>query len=59
VEIAFISPDGKFVIYTQEENDGQQSLWMRHIGSESQTQIAAPANTEYHNLNISPDGNSL
>ena len=59
VKVAAVSPDGKFIVYTQEERDGQQSVWMQHIGSESKTQIAAPAEIEYHGINISPDGNSL
>ncbi|HSK71473.1 MAG TPA: transcriptional regulator, partial [Pyrinomonadaceae bacterium] len=28
VKVAVISPDGKFIAYTQEEFDGRQSLWM-------------------------------
>jgi Tol biopolymer transport system component len=59
IKVAVISPDGKFVVYSQEEYDGQQSLWMQHIGSESSAQIAAPAKITYHGLRISPDGNSL
>ena len=59
VKVAAVSPDGKFIIYSQEETDGKQSLWMRHIGSESVAPIAAPANVEYHGLDISPDGNHL
>ncbi len=59
VKVAAVSPDGKFIIYSQEENGGQQSIWMRHIGSESSTQIVAPADHQYHGLKISPDGNSI
>ena len=59
IKAATISPDGKFVIYAQEENNQQQSLWMQHIGSESNVQIAPPANIEFRSLDISPDSNSL
>jgi len=59
VKLAAISPDGKLIAYAQEENGEQQSLWMRHITSESSVQIAPPSNAEYRGLNISPDGNSL
>ena len=59
VKDAVVSPDGKFVIYSQEENNDQQSLWMQHIGSESNVQIVSPAKIEYRSLNISPDSNSL
>jgi Tol biopolymer transport system component len=54
-----ISPSADFIIYAQEENTGQQSLWKRDIGSESNVQIAPPAQTEYRVLNITPDGNSI
>ena len=59
VKDAAVSPDGKFVIYAQDENNEQQSLWIQHIGSESNLQIAPPANIEFRSINISPDSNSL
>jgi DNA-binding winged helix-turn-helix (wHTH) protein/Tol biopolymer transport system component len=59
VKLAAISPDGKFVVYSQEEMDGRQSLRVKHIGSDSDLQIAAPSEIEYYALNTSPDGNQL
>ena len=59
VKTVVVSPDGKFIIYTQQEADGQQSLWLQHVGSASYLPIAAKAEIEYRSLNISPDGNSL
>ena len=59
VKLAAISPDGKLIVYAQEENGEQQSLWIRHITSESSVQIAPSAQVEYRGLNISPDGNWL
>ncbi|HJS57297.1 MAG TPA: protein kinase [Vicinamibacteria bacterium] len=59
VKTAVVSPDGKFIIYTQQETDGQQSLWLQHVGSASYLPIAPKANIEYRTLNISPEGNSL
>src|SRR6185436_701016 len=59
VRASVISPDGEFVIYAQEENAGQQSLWMRNIGSESNVQIVSSSDIEYQVLNITPDGNSI
>ena len=59
VKLAAISPDSKLIVYSQEENGEQQSLWMRHITSESSVQIAPSLSVEYRGLNISPDGNSL
>ncbi len=59
VKASVMSPDGKFVIYSQGENNEQQSLWLQHIGSESNVQIAPPADIDFRSLNISPDSNSL
>lgn len=59
VKATAVSPDGKFIIYAQAENYEQQSLWIQHIGSESNVQIAPPASIEFNSLNISPDSNSL
>jgi serine/threonine protein kinase len=56
--MAAISPDGKYVIHVVEES-GQQSLWMRHIPTNSVTQIAPPAETNYAGLTFSPDGNYI
>jgi Tol biopolymer transport system component/TolB-like protein len=59
VKLAAISPDGKLIAYAQEENGEQQSLWIRHITSESSAQILLPSPVEYRGLDISPDGNWL
>jgi Tol biopolymer transport system component len=59
VKLAAISPDGKYVTYAQEENGERQSLWTRHIASESAVQIAPPADVQYRGLNVSPDGDQL
>ena len=59
VRASVVSQDGKFVVYAQEENAGQQSLWVRDIGSESNVQIVPSSAIEYQVLNITPDGNSI
>ncbi len=59
VKTAVVSPDGSFIIYAQEENAGQQSLWVEHIGSGSNVQIVPSSNIQYRILNITPDGNSI
>jgi DNA-binding winged helix-turn-helix (wHTH) protein/Tol biopolymer transport system component len=59
VKNAAISPDGKFFIYAQGENDQQQSVWMQHIEGGGNVQIIPPANIKYQSLTITPDGNSL
>ena len=38
VKNAVISPDGKFLIYAQEELDDRQTLHLKHIGSESEAE---------------------
>src|SRR5215469_14103538 len=51
---AAISPDGKYVVHVV-HHAGQSSLWMRHIPTNSVTQIAAPADVTYLGLIFSPD----
>src|SRR5438105_1227943 len=55
VALAAISPDGKYLLNVMEEN-GLQSLWLRHIPTASNTQVVAPAATRYAGLTFSPDG---
>lgn len=56
--VATISPDGKYLLHALEEN-GLQSLWLRHIPTGSNTQVVAPAATRYVGLTFSPDGNYI
>ena len=56
--VAAISPDGKFILNVQNDN-GQQSLWLRNIPSGSDTQIIPPAQVMYRSLNFSPDGSFI
>jgi eukaryotic-like serine/threonine-protein kinase len=58
VTLAAISPDGKYLLDVMDEN-GLQSLWLRHIPTASNTQVVAPAGTRYGGLTFSPDGNYL
>jgi Tol biopolymer transport system component len=53
-----ISPDGKYVIHVVKDA-GLESLWMRHIPTNSMTQIQPPAETSYAALSFSPDGNYI
>jgi eukaryotic-like serine/threonine-protein kinase len=53
---AAISPDGKYLLQALEEN-GLQSLWLRHIPTGTNKGILAPAATRYDGLTFSPDGN--
>src|SRR5438105_10478415 len=58
VEMASISPDGKYLLQVHSEG-GLQSLWLRHIETGSNTQVVAPAATRYQALTFSPDGSYL
>jgi serine/threonine protein kinase len=58
VAASAISPDGKYLSYAFEEN-GLQSLWLRHIPTSSNTQVVAPAATRYAGITFSPDGNYI
>ena len=58
VPLAHISPDGKYLLHVMDEN-GLQSLWLRHILTGSNTQVVAPAATRYFGLTFSPDGNYI
>jgi serine/threonine protein kinase/Tol biopolymer transport system component len=53
-----ISPDGKYVLNVMDEG-GKQSLWLRNLPTNSNTQVVAPANVYYRHLRFSPDGNYL
>jgi serine/threonine protein kinase len=55
---AAISPDGKYLLNVHDEN-GLQSLWLRHIATGSNTQILPPAATRYFGLTFSPDANYI
>ena len=53
---AAISPDGKYIL-SEVVDGGKASVWLRHVATNSDTQIIAAADAEYHNFVFSPDGN--
>ena len=53
-----ISPDAKYILNVV-DSDGQQSLWLRNLPTNSNTQVIPPADVEYAYLRFSPDGNYL
>jgi len=53
-----VSPDGKYVVHVVAEN-GMSSVWMRHIATNSKTQIIPPSSTDYSALSFSRDGNYI
>jgi len=54
--LAAISPDGKYILNVQNDN-GQQSLWLRNVPTGSDTKIIPGVPGIYRNLAFSPDGN--
>jgi len=53
-----ISPDGKYMLHVMDDS-GQQSLWLRNVPTNSNTQVVPPAPVGYLGLRFSPDGNYL
>ena len=58
VSLAALSPDGKYLLHVRDE-DGLQSLWLRHIPTSSNTQLVPPTATRYAGLTFSPDANYI
>jgi Tol biopolymer transport system component/DNA-binding winged helix-turn-helix (wHTH) protein len=55
---ALVTPDGKYMAYTN-ESDGRQSIWLRQLETGENIQIVPPSDGPYLGLAISHDGNSL
>jgi len=55
---AAISPDGKYIL-SELDDAGKASLWLRNVPTNSDTQVIAPADTIYTDLDFSPDGNYI
>jgi eukaryotic-like serine/threonine-protein kinase len=53
---AAISPDGKYVVYVQDEG-GQQSLWVTQLAVSNPNQIVPPADVDYQGMTFSRDVN--
>ncbi len=53
-----ISPDGKYLLNVMDDG-GQQSLWLRNVPTNSNTQVVPPGPFGYQGLRFSPDGNYL
>ncbi len=58
VRSAAISPDGKHVVYALED-DGRQSLWLRHVPTASNVQIVQPEDARYKSVAFSPNGDFI
>jgi tricorn protease len=55
---AAISPDGKYVAYTN-ETEAKEAVWLRQLETSENLQIVPPSDHAYLGLAISHDGNSL
>ena len=55
---AAISPDGKYLLSVIDDK-GKQSLWLRNVPTNSDTQVIPPADEFYTSLKFSPDGNTI
>ena len=56
-KLAAISPDGKYVVYAQQE-DKQQGLWVKQVATGSSVQIVPPVDLGYYwGLTFSNDSN--
>ena len=56
--IGAMSPDGNYLAYVL-NNEGNESLWLRHLSSESNVQIIPPQRVPYSALRFSPDGSHI
>ncbi len=55
---AAISPDGKYVVYAQDDG-GQQSLWVTQVAAASNVQIVPSAQVSYVGITFARDGNFI
>lgn len=53
-----MSPDGNYLAYVL-NNEGNESLWLRHLSSESNVQIVQPQRVQFQALRFSPDGSHI
>jgi serine/threonine protein kinase len=53
-----MSPDGNYLTYVL-NNEGSESLWLRHLSSESNVQIVQPQRVQFRALRFSPDGSHI
>jgi eukaryotic-like serine/threonine-protein kinase len=57
-KLVAISPDGKYILNVVDDK-GQQSLWLRNVPTNSNTQVVPPESSQYVGVRFSPDGNYL
>jgi len=57
-QIGAMSPDGQYLAYVL-DTGGNESLWLRHLASESNVQINPPQHVQYFALRFEPDGSYI
>ena len=57
-QIGAMSPDGQYLAYVL-DTEGNQSLWLRHLASESNVQINPPQHVKYLALRFEPNGSHI
>jgi serine/threonine protein kinase len=55
---AAISPDGKYVVHAVTDA-GKQSIWIKHLATNSNVQLVPPKSTDYPSMTFSKDGNYI
>lgn len=55
---AAISPDGKYLAHAVADAGGQ-SIWIKHLATNSNVQLIAPKNVDYPGMTFSNDGNYI
>ena len=55
---AAISPDGKYVVQAITDA-GKESIWIKHLATNSNVQLVAPKETDYPALTFSKDGSYI
>jgi len=53
-----MSPDGQYLAYIV-NSEGDESVWLRHLASESNVQIVPPQRVLYRAIRFSPDGSHI
>ncbi len=56
--LSAMSPDGKYLAYVL-NIEGNESLWLRHLASESNVQIVSPSPVQFFAVRFSPDGSYI
>jgi Tol biopolymer transport system component len=59
VFFARVSPDGDHLVYGREDKDGRFSIWLKLVGSASETEVLGPTKGEFFGASFLPDGKSI